>query len=162
MIVPDGVLFGSSKAHAAKLPLIQENESVLYKLRFNEPLTAEDVTALEAIFVAEGSTAEEINAAKEFAQGFGLFVRSLMGLDRGAAKQALASFMDGEAFCRGSDFRPTSGPSKCNGGARLRESRAAKLEAFATPEQPVIPEGYYPENECPFALFSPPEPLFSP
>ncbi len=75
-----------------------ENDAVLHKLRFNEPLTAEDLTALEAIFIAEGSTAEEIDAAKESAQGLGLFVRSLVGLDRGAAKQALASFMTGKTL----------------------------------------------------------------
>ena len=75
-----------------------QDDAVLHKLRFNEPLTAEDLSALEAIFIAEGSTAEEINAAKESTQGLGLFVRSLIGLDRGAAKQALASFLTGKAL----------------------------------------------------------------
>jgi type I restriction enzyme, R subunit len=75
-----------------------ENDAVLHKLRFNEPLSAEDLAALEAIFLAEGSTPEEINAAKESARGLGLFVRSLIGLDRGAAKQALSSFMTGKTL----------------------------------------------------------------
>lgn len=73
-----------------------ENDPVLIKLRFNEPLNATDLAALEAIFVAEGSTPEEISFAKETSQGLGLFVRSLIGLDRGAAKAALASFMNGK------------------------------------------------------------------
>ena len=58
-----------------------EKNPVIHKLRFNEPLNAEDLTVLEAIFAVEGSTAEEIEAAKKEADGLGLFVRSLIGLD---------------------------------------------------------------------------------
>lgn len=69
-----------------------ENDAVLHKLRFNEPLTPEDLEELEKIFTAEGSTPEEINAAKKEAHSLGLFVRSLVGLDREAAKKALSQF----------------------------------------------------------------------
>jgi type I restriction enzyme R subunit len=70
-----------------------DNDPVMHKLRFNEPLTAEDLAALEAIFAAEGSTPEEIEAARDQHSGLGLFVRSLVGLDREAAKSALSSFI---------------------------------------------------------------------
>ena len=70
-----------------------ENDIALHKLRFNEPLTAEDLVALEAIFLAEGSTREEIEEAKRQSDGLGLFVRSLVGLDREAAKNVLSAFV---------------------------------------------------------------------
>ncbi len=70
-----------------------ENDPVLHKLRFNEPLTPDDLLHLEQIFTAEGSTLEEIDAAKKEAQSLGLFVRSLVGMDREAAKIALSRFL---------------------------------------------------------------------
>ncbi|MBW4029004.1 MAG: hypothetical protein HIU93_16700 [Acidobacteria bacterium] len=48
---------------------------------------------LEGIFLSEGSTQEEIAAAGREAAGLGLFVRSLVGMDREAAKAALSRFM---------------------------------------------------------------------
>ena len=42
--------------------------------------------------------AEDIQRAAEESQGLGLFVRSLVGLDREAAKEALAGFLDGKAL----------------------------------------------------------------
>jgi type I restriction enzyme, R subunit len=41
---------------------------------------------------------ETVARAKEESQGLGLFVRSLIGLDRGAAKEAFADFLDGRVF----------------------------------------------------------------
>ena len=37
-----------------------ENDPALHKLKFNEPLTVDDLAALEEIFAAEGSGPEEI------------------------------------------------------------------------------------------------------
>jgi len=42
--------------------------------------------------------AGDISRAKAESQGLGLFVRSLVGMDRGAAKQALAGFLAGKAL----------------------------------------------------------------
>ena len=75
-----------------------QDDPVLHKLRFNEPLTPEDLAALEAIFIAEGSTAEEINTAISESNGLGLFVRSLVGIDRAVAKSALSSFLEGKTL----------------------------------------------------------------
>jgi type I restriction enzyme R subunit len=75
-----------------------EKNPVIHKLRFNEPLTSEDLNALEEIFVTEGSTAEEIAMAKSEDGGLGLFVRSLIGLDREAAKAALSQFLVGKTL----------------------------------------------------------------
>jgi type I restriction enzyme R subunit len=43
---------------------------------------------------------EDIARAKEESQGLGLFVRSLVGLDRGAAAQALSRLLDGTTYSR--------------------------------------------------------------
>lgn len=70
-----------------------ENDPAIHKLRFNEPLTKDDMDDLDAIFIAEGSTPAEIKSVKEEDGGLGLFVRSLVGMDREAAKAALSGFM---------------------------------------------------------------------
>ncbi len=72
------------------------NDLVIYKLRFNDPLDSEDLKSLEAIFTAEGSSPEELEIAKKERDSLGLFVRSLVGLDREAAKAALSGFMSGK------------------------------------------------------------------
>jgi type I restriction enzyme R subunit len=43
-------------------------------------------------------TAEDIERAKRESHGLGLFVRSLVGLDREAAKEALAGFLTGKTL----------------------------------------------------------------
>ena len=79
---------------------LQENAHhiAVLKLRKNEPLTPTDLSELERMFVeagvAEASDIERVRADG----GLGLFVRSLVGLDREAAKAAFATFMSGRAF----------------------------------------------------------------
>jgi type I restriction enzyme R subunit len=64
-----------------------DNEAI-QKLRMNEPLTPEDLSALHEILVSSGvGDAETLQKAAEF--GLGIFVKSLVGLDRDAAKVAL-------------------------------------------------------------------------
>jgi type I restriction enzyme R subunit len=65
----------------------------------NKPLTATDLESLEAMLAENGiGEPEIIGKAKEENQGLGLFVRSLVGLDRGAAKEAFAGFLDGSKY----------------------------------------------------------------
>jgi type I restriction enzyme R subunit len=69
------------------------------KLYRNKPLTASDLSELERILAESGiDSLAEIQQAAEQAQGLGLFVRSLVGLDREAAKEALAGFIAGKLF----------------------------------------------------------------
>ena len=76
-----------------------ENDLVIHKLRMNEPLTATDLQELERILAASGlAKPEHLAKAKAESNGLGLFVRSLVGLDREAAKKALAGFMAGKAL----------------------------------------------------------------
>jgi type I restriction enzyme R subunit len=66
----------------------------LYKLRRNLPLTATDLTELERMLVDSGlASPQELQKASMQSQGLGLFVRSLVGLDREAAVAALAGFL---------------------------------------------------------------------
>ena len=74
------------------------NHIAVLKLRRNEPLTATDLAELERIFVHAG-VAEPDDIDRVRAEGgLGLFVRSLVGLDREAAKAAFASFMAGRSL----------------------------------------------------------------
>ena len=75
-----------------------ENEPVIVKLRFNEPLTNSDLDVLEKMLVeADTGTAEDIRTAKSDG-GLGLFVRRIVGLEREAAKRALDGFLLGKTL----------------------------------------------------------------
>jgi type I restriction enzyme R subunit len=69
------------------------------KLRMNRPLTSSDLSELERLLGESGAgEPEDIRRAAENAQGLGLFVRSLVGLDRAAAKEALTRFTNGKTL----------------------------------------------------------------
>jgi type I restriction enzyme, R subunit len=76
-----------------------EDHLTIRKLRMDLALTPSDLDELERMLVeAAIGSQEELHRAKEESQGLGLFIRSLIGLDREAAKQALAGFMDGKGL----------------------------------------------------------------
>ena len=65
----------------------------------NKPLTATDIAELERMLVESGLGApDELRRAAEKSQGFGLFVRSLVGMDRSAAKDAMGTFLAGKSL----------------------------------------------------------------
>ncbi len=71
-----------------------EDHIALHKLRRNQPLTQADLTELERMLAESGvGTAQDIDRAKREAQGLGLFIRALVGLDRQAATDALNTFL---------------------------------------------------------------------
>ena len=72
------------------------NHVTIQKLRFNKALTSSDLSELERMLLESGiGGSREIALAKAESSGLGLFVRSLVGLDREAAKLALAGFIAG-------------------------------------------------------------------
>jgi type I restriction enzyme, R subunit len=74
-----------------------QDNIAIHRLRMNKPLTPTDLDSLEDMLAENGiGDAETIARAREESQGLGLFVRSLVGLDRGAAKEAFADFLDGK------------------------------------------------------------------
>lgn len=73
-----------------------QDHIAIHKLRMNRALTPLDLAELERILIESGvGEKQDIDRAKKESHGLGLFVRSLVGLDREAAKQALAQFLDG-------------------------------------------------------------------
>jgi type I restriction enzyme R subunit len=75
-----------------------ENDPVIHKLRWNEPLGTSDLGALEKMLVKAGAaTAEDLGKVRS-GSGLGLFVRSIVGLDREAAKRAFDGFLAGKTL----------------------------------------------------------------
>lgn len=76
-------------------------EEAVAKVRSGAPLTASDIAELQRILVAAGIGDDDTFAqASEAAGSFGLFIRSLVGLDREAAKAAFADFLDEKRYSR--------------------------------------------------------------
>ena len=70
-------------------------EPALHKVHWNEPLTKADLDELEKMLIEAGvGTAEQIREVAKEEQGLGLFLRSLVGLDRAAAKRAFSQFLE--------------------------------------------------------------------
>ncbi|WP_377642328.1 DEAD/DEAH box helicase family protein [Oryzobacter terrae] len=70
----------------------------LQRLRRNKQLTANDLSELEQMLVASGGQQVDIIWAREQTGGLGIFVRSLVGLDRSAATEAFENYLDGTKF----------------------------------------------------------------
>jgi type I restriction enzyme, R subunit len=68
----------------------------IQKLRRNEQLTAQDLAELERIMIQEAGASTSDLAEVQGQGGLGLFVRSLVGLERDAAKAAFAGFIDSQ------------------------------------------------------------------
>ncbi len=76
-----------------------EDQLAVQKIRRNRQITATDLEELERIFIESGiGTEAEISVAKETSGGLGLFLRSLVGLDRAAAAAAFGTFQEGKTF----------------------------------------------------------------
>lgn len=91
--------FERFRAKTRQFLLEHEDDMVIHKLRMNRPLTKVDIGELERMLTASGlAKPEYLERAKTESLGLGLFVRSLVGLDREAAKQAMAGFMAGKTL----------------------------------------------------------------
>lgn len=89
--------FEKFRAKARAFLRSHQDHVVIFKLRTNKQLTSSDLSELERILAQSGvGEAEDIIRAKEDSQGLGLFVRSLVGLEREVAKQELARFLSGK------------------------------------------------------------------
>ncbi len=76
-----------------------QNHVAIQRLRTNQPLTAFDLAELERMLAESGVGGRDyLEQAKTESEGLGLFVRSLVGLDREAAKQAFNGFTVGKAL----------------------------------------------------------------
>jgi len=76
-----------------------EDHLALQRLRRNLQLTAEDLVSLETMLVESGAGTEaDIAKAREESHGLGLFVRSLVGLDRESATAAFDTYLSSATF----------------------------------------------------------------
>ncbi|HQR66106.1 MAG TPA: DEAD/DEAH box helicase family protein [Thermoanaerobaculia bacterium] len=87
------------RAKAREFLRSQRDHITLRKVILNRPLTAGDLEELERLLVASGSgSVDDIARAKSESNGLGLFVRSMVGMDREAAKAALSGFLAGRTL----------------------------------------------------------------
>ena len=94
-----GESFEKFRAKAQAFLRQHEDDIAVRKLRMNLALTPRDIADLEQLLASSGvGGADDIRRATERSQGLGLFVRSLVGLDREAAKAALAGFLAGKTL----------------------------------------------------------------
>ena len=71
----------------------------LQKLRRNKQLTPTDLDSLQSTLLGAGvGTVSELERAANEAHGLGLFVRSLVGLDRAAAMAAFADYLQNTTY----------------------------------------------------------------
>lgn len=87
------------RAKAAAYLRQHEDYIVIQGLRRNKQLTPDDLVALQQVPLDSGAgDRSDIDSAAEQAEGLGLFIRSLVGLDRQAATEAFARYLDGTHF----------------------------------------------------------------
>ena len=76
-------------------------DDIVAKVRSGAPITAADIDELQRVLVAAGiGDTDTFAQASKRAGSFGLFIRSIVGLDRTAAKQAFAKFLDDKRYTR--------------------------------------------------------------
>lgn len=94
-----GTDYAKFRAKAQAFLRAHQYHVAIHKLRMNKPLTVSDLAEIDRMLAESGVGApEEIERAKSESQGVGLFVRSLVGMDRDAAKGALAGFLAGKTL----------------------------------------------------------------
>jgi type I restriction enzyme R subunit len=86
--------FARFKLKARHFLKAHEDHIVLHKLRQGKPLTASDLHVLEKMLLEAGiGEIGDIERAREISQGFGRFIRSLVGLERATVTDAFGDFL---------------------------------------------------------------------
>lgn len=86
--------FARFKAKARHFLKVHDDHIVLHKLRQAKPLTPSDLNELEKMLLDAGiGSPTDIERARAASQGFGRFVRSLVGLDRATVQAAFGEFL---------------------------------------------------------------------
>ena len=94
-----GMDFAKFRAKAQVYLRAHQDHLAIRKLRMNRPLTITDIAELERMLAESGvATPAHLAKAATESRGLGVFVRSLVGLDREAAKEALGAFTAGTTF----------------------------------------------------------------
>lgn len=90
-----GMNLARFKDKARQFLRAHESHLSLQRLRRNQPLTPSDLTELGRMLAEAGGSPEIIEQAAEQSQGLGIFIRSLVGLDKETATQAFSQFVVG-------------------------------------------------------------------
>jgi type I restriction enzyme, R subunit len=86
--------FQQFRLRAREFLRAHEEHLTMQRLRRNQPLTTTDLDELQRFLLSHGvGTEQAIQRAAKECNGFGLFIRSLVGLDRNAAKEMFANFL---------------------------------------------------------------------
>jgi type I restriction enzyme R subunit len=86
--------FARFKQKARHFLKAHEDHIVLHKLRQGKPLTPTDLSELEKMLLEAGiGEAGDIERARETSNGFGRFVRSMVGLDRATVREVFGEFL---------------------------------------------------------------------
>ncbi|CDS51135.1 Type I restriction-modification system, restriction subunit R [Polaromonas sp. CG9_12] len=93
--VGTGMNLAKFKDKARQFLKAHESHLSLQRLRRNQPLTLSDLQELGRMLVQAGGSQEVIQQATEQSQGLGIFIRSLVGLERETASQAFNQFVIG-------------------------------------------------------------------
>ncbi|GAB3753500.1 DEAD/DEAH box helicase family protein [Yimella radicis] len=97
--VTSGINWERFRAKAQAYLKEHEDHVALQRLRRNKQLTDDDLTSLGTMLVqAGGDDGVDIAWITERAGDLGPFIRSLVGLDRAAANEAFATFLDDSKF----------------------------------------------------------------
>jgi type I restriction enzyme, R subunit len=97
---PSGVNVHQYKKKVEQFIRDHEEYVVIHKIRWAIPLDLRDLATLEDFFYG----AEAVGGREQFVQVYGrqenlaAFIRGLVGLDRQAAKERFAGFLDGQTF----------------------------------------------------------------
>ncbi|MEV6738689.1 DEAD/DEAH box helicase family protein [Streptomyces sp. NPDC051104] len=76
-----------------------EDQLAIQKIRRNRQITATDLAELERVFLEAGiGTEADLDRTRNIEGGLGVFLRSLTGLDRDAARDAFADFQRGRTL----------------------------------------------------------------
>lgn len=93
--VTAGLNMSKFREKARQFLKAHESHLSLQRLRRNQPLTQSDLIELEKMLLDAGGTQLLINEAAEKSHGLGIFIRSLVGLDRETAMQAFSALIVG-------------------------------------------------------------------
>lgn len=95
-----GSTLSNTRKKVAQFIRSNGNHIAIHKLRHNKPLTPTDLSELERFLFESG----EVRSREQFETAFGkqenltVFIRSLVGLDREAAKKAFSKYLDATSF----------------------------------------------------------------
>jgi type I restriction enzyme R subunit len=95
----EGTDYARFRAKAQAFLRAHQDHVAIHKLRMNKALTAADLAELERMLAESGvGGADAIELARTACHGLGLFVRSLVGMDREATKEAFTGFLAGKTL----------------------------------------------------------------